>query len=181
MVKILVVYYSLTGKTKFIAESIAESINADMLKLKPVKEINAEGGMKYFWGGFQATMKKKPKLEPFDINPLDYDLIFIGSPVWAWRQSPPINSFLKKFNLSGKKLALWMCAGGDGVKSMSRFKDTLKNADIIGDICFQEPLQAEPDVVKEKAIVWARENLQKFENSDTNLVYETLEIKSNQM
>jgi flavodoxin len=173
MVKILVVYYSLTGNTKFIAEKITESINADILKLKPVKELNAEGGMKYFWGGFQATMKKKPKLESFDINPLDYDLIFIGSPVWAWRQSPPINSFLKKFDLSGKKIALWMCAGGDGVKSMNRFKDALNNAEIIGDICFQEPLQAETNAVKEKAVAWARESLQKTINYEKKLVYET--------
>ena len=177
MTKILVVYYSLTGNTKFIAETIAESINADILKLKPVKELNAEGGMKYFWGGFQATMKKKPKLEPFDINPLDYDLIFIGSPVWAWRQSPPINSFLKKFDLSGKKIALWMCAGGDGVKSMSRFKDALNNTEIIGDICFQEPLQAETDAIKEKAVAWVRETLQKTINYEKKLVYETEVIK----
>jgi flavodoxin len=177
MVKILVVYYSLTGNTKFIAETIAESINADILKLKPVKELNAEGGMKYFLGGYQATMKMKPKLEPFDINPLDYDLIFIGSPVWAWRQSPPINSFLKKFDLSGKKIAIWMCAAGNGVKSMKRFKDALKNADIIGDICFQEPLQAETDASKEKAVAWARENLQKTINYEQKLSYETELIK----
>ncbi|MFW9819188.1 MAG: flavodoxin family protein [Candidatus Thorarchaeota archaeon] len=170
MVKILVVYYSLTGNTKYIAETIAESINADILKLKPVKELNAEGGMKYFWGGFQSTMKQRPKLEPIDINPLDYDLIFIGSPVWAWRQSPPINSFLNKFDLSGKKLALWMCAAGDGVKSMNRFKNALNTADIIGDICFHEPLKAEPDVIKKKVAAWAKENFQKFINNEKKSV-----------
>lgn len=161
MVKILVIYYSLTGNTKFIAETIAKSVDADILELKPVKELKAEGGMKYFWGGFQATMKKKPKLQPFDIKLNDYDLFFIGSPVWAWRQSPPINSFLKKFDLSGRNVALWMCAGGDGVKSMIRFKETLKNANILGDISFQEPLQGEPELVKEKTVAWAKENLQK--------------------
>ncbi|MFX1310455.1 MAG: flavodoxin family protein, partial [Promethearchaeota archaeon] len=88
MRKVLVVYYSLTGNTKMIAEAIAESIDSDILELKPVKELNAESGMKYFWGGFQATMKKKPKLEEFDINPLDYELIILGTPVWAWTISP---------------------------------------------------------------------------------------------
>ena len=164
MVKILVVYYSLTGNTKFIAETIAKSVDADILELKPVKVLKVEGGMKYFWGGFQATMKKKPKLEPININPDNYDLIFIGSPVWAWRQSPPINSFLSLFDFSEKNLALWMCAGGDGVKAMKRFKEMVSNANILGDICFQEPSQKEHKAVEEKAISWARENLQKVQN-----------------
>ncbi|MFX0134177.1 MAG: flavodoxin family protein [Candidatus Hodarchaeota archaeon] len=156
MSKILVVYYSLTGNTKFIAETVAESINADLLGLKPVKELDAESGMKYFWGGYQATMKKKPKLREFDINPLDYDLIIIGTPVWAWTISPPIRSFLSKFNLSGKNVAIWTSSDGDGVKAMSRFKEILKDANIIGEIRFQKPKQHEPHKAKEKAITWAR-------------------------
>ena len=157
MEKILIVYYSLTGNTKIIAEAIAEAINSDILELKPVKELDAEGGSKYFWGGFQATMKKKPKLKPFDIDPLEYDLIFIGTPVWAWTYSPPIRSFLSKFNLSGKNVALWTCSAGDGVKAMNRFKEALKDTNILGEIRFQEPKQHDPEVNREKASVWAKQ------------------------
>ncbi len=164
MSKMLVVYYSLTGNTKFIAEAIAEAINADILELKPVKELDAESGMKYFWGGFQATMKKKPKLKEFEINPLDYDLIFLGTPVWAWTFSPPIRSFLKKYNLSGKNIALWVCAGGDGIKSMNRFKEALKDTNINGEIRFKEPKQNAPENAKEKAIAWAKDIIQKIKN-----------------
>jgi len=60
MSKMLIVFYSLTGNTRFIAEAIAETINADVLELKPIKELKADSGMKYMWGGAQATMKKKP-------------------------------------------------------------------------------------------------------------------------
>ncbi|NVM35945.1 MAG: NAD(P)H-dependent oxidoreductase [Candidatus Lokiarchaeota archaeon] len=164
MSKILVVYYSLTGNTKFIAEAIAESINSDILELKPVKELNAEGGSKYFWGGFQATMKKKPKLREFDINPLDYDLIILGTPVWAWTYSPPIRSFLSKYDLSEKNLALWTCSQGDGVKAMNKFKETLKSTNILGEIRFQEPKQYGLEASKEKAVLWAKEILQKIQN-----------------
>ena len=162
MSKNLVVYYSLTGNTKFIAESIIESIDADILELKPTKELKAEGSMKYMWGGAQAVMKKKPKLEEFDLNPLDYDLIFLGTPVWAWRYSPPIRSFISKFNLTGKNVALWMCCGGNGIKSMERFKDALKEANIVGDICFQEPLQQESEDIKKKSRAWALEVIQRI-------------------
>lgn len=156
MSEILVVYYSLTGNTKLIAEAIAEAINADTLALKPVKELNPESGMRFFWGGAQSTMKKKPKLKEFDINPIDYELIILGTPVWAWKFSPPIRSFLSKFDLSGKNIALWTCSAGDGVKAMSGFKEALKDANIIGEIRFKEPKQHRPDEAKEKAIAWAK-------------------------
>lgn len=164
MEKVLVVYYSLTGNTKLIAEAIANSINSDILELKPVKELNAEGGSKYFWGGFQATMKKKPKLREFDINPLDYDLIILGTPVWAWTYSPPIRSFLSKYDLSEKNIALWTCSQGDGVKAMNKFKEALKSTNILGEIRFQEPKQYGLETSKEKAVLWAKEILQKIQN-----------------
>ena len=114
--KILVVYYSLTGNTKLLAETIAGATNADLLGVKPVKELNPEGGMKYAWGGIQAIMGSKPKLEPFENNPQDYDMLFIGTPIWAWRHSPPINAFIKNQDLSGKKVALFSSTGDDSPK-----------------------------------------------------------------
>ncbi|MFW9880848.1 MAG: flavodoxin family protein [Candidatus Thorarchaeota archaeon] len=162
MSKILVVYYSLTGNTKFIAEAILESINTDILELKPVKELNAESRMKYVWGGFQAIMKIKPKLREFDINPLDYEFIILGTPVWSWTFSPTVRSFLSNFDLSGKKVALWTCSGGDGVKAMKRFKNALKGTNIIGEIRFQQPLQNKPEAAKEHARVWAKELIEEL-------------------
>ena len=163
MKNVLVVYYSLTGNTKMIAEAITESIDSDILELKPVKELKAEGGSKYFWGGYQATMKKKPSLKAFDTNPLEYDLIILGTPVWAWNLTPPINSFLSKFDLTGKNMALWTCSQGDGIRAMNKLKKTLKNANIIGEIRFQEPKQHEPDEAKEKAIKWAKQIIQRLD------------------
>jgi len=127
MSKILIVYYSLTGNTQFIAETLRDTIEADILELKPIKELKANSGTRFMWGGYQSTMKKKPELMEFDINPLEYDLLILGTPVWAWNISPPMRSFLSKFDLTGKKVALWMCHAGDGVKAMERFREALKN------------------------------------------------------
>ena len=112
--------------------------------------------MKFFWGGYQATMKRKPKLNPIEIDSLDYDLIIIGTPVWAWTFSPPIRTFLSSYDLSGKNVALCMCDGGGPKQAMEKFKSELMNSNIIGDISFTDPLLKSPEKNKEKAISWAK-------------------------
>ncbi|MFX0075923.1 MAG: flavodoxin family protein [Candidatus Hermodarchaeota archaeon] len=167
MSKILIVYYSLTGSTRFIAETLVEPLEADILELKPLKELNPDSGKKFMWGGAQATMKKKPKLEEIEIDPLEYDLIVLGTPVWAWTINPSIRSFLSMFDLSGKKVALWTCSAGSGNRAMEQFKKALKKSDIIGQIrfqfSFQEPLDKELTEYKLRTKAWALELLEKME------------------
>ena len=55
--KTLIVYYSYEGNTKIIAETIGKSIEADIMELKPEKEMTSKGFMKYVWGGRAAVMK----------------------------------------------------------------------------------------------------------------------------
>jgi len=161
MAKSLVVYYSLTGNTRLVAEEIANSIKADLLEIKPVNEINPKGSLKFVWGGYQATMKKKPDLKPYEINPEEYDIIFIGTPVWAWTLTPPIRSFIGKHDLSNKKLALFMSAAGEGGKAMQKYKEVVSKSNILGDIMFQDPLLKSTEAAKHKAAKWAKEMIDK--------------------
>jgi len=169
--KSLVVFYSLTGNTKLIAEKIASATGSDIVELIPVKEYKKEGVMKFAWGGFQATMKKEPDLQPINpdilANISTYDVIFLGSPVWAWTLSPPTRTFLKKDLLNvaqNKKLALFMSAGGDGIKAMERFTaevvSTLGNV-VIGSVVFQMPLTYNQEEQVKKAEDWAQSMIQK--------------------
>ncbi|KKL07305.1 hypothetical protein LCGC14_2459020 [marine sediment metagenome] len=50
MLKKLIVYYSFTGNTRFIAEALRESTEADILELKTVKELNADSSSRFIWG-----------------------------------------------------------------------------------------------------------------------------------
>ena len=63
--KRLVVFYSHSGNTKFVGETIAKEIKADVLEIKPEKEIT-RGGMKFLWGGRQVVMKTKPVTSDFE-------------------------------------------------------------------------------------------------------------------
>ncbi|SHK20373.1 Flavodoxin [Anaerobranca californiensis DSM 14826] len=141
MVKTLVIYYSFEGNTKFIAETIAEKLGADLLELKPEKELNSKGFMKYIWGGSQVVMGKMPKLQPLDKNPLDYDLLIIGTPVWAWSYTPPLNTFFNNVKITGKKIALFSCHGGQNAKTFEKMEKALEGNEIIAKQDFFEPLR----------------------------------------
>lgn len=157
----LIVYYSLSGNTKFIAEKLQNATNGDLLGIKPVKELDSEKKSTYFWGGFQATMKKKPTLEPFEIDPLAYDFIILGSPVWNSRITPPIRSFITNYDLGGKTLALWMCQAGKSKKGIKRFKEELSDSMIIGEMVFTNPKEKSPKKSAERAAVWGKELVEK--------------------
>ena len=136
--KALVVYFSLEGNTRFVAETIAGLAKADILELTPITNIS-KGFTKYLWGGRMAMMKTEPELKPYDINPKDYDLLFIGSPIWAWTFSPPIRTFLAKSKLRKKKVALFITHGGGPKEAMTKFKAALEGNKILGEIDFFEP------------------------------------------
>jgi len=155
--KILVIFYSLTGNTKFIAETMAKEIGADLLELKPKNEIKARSFMKYFWGGKQVMMKEKPKLLPMDKNPNDYDLIFIGTPAWAWNYSPPLRSFFNQVKLRNKKIGLFCCHGGQIGKTLTKMKKELDGNVILGAMDFFEPLKNNPEKNTTLSAKWAKE------------------------
>ncbi|HEX7586367.1 MAG TPA: flavodoxin [Patescibacteria group bacterium] len=156
--KTLVIYYSLEGNTKFIAQKIAEATGADILELKLKKEtVKPHSLSKYFWGGKQVMMKEKPELVPFEIDPDQYNLLFIGTPVWAWNYSPPINTFLSSTKLADKKIALFCSHGGAMGKTFENMEKELSGNKIVGKIDFKEPLKNNPEECAVKAKEWAIE------------------------
>ncbi len=158
--KKLIIFYSFEGNTKFIAEGIKDIAGADLLELKPKKDVNTKGFMKYVWGGTQVIMGKKPELESFDKNPDNYDILFIGTPIWASRYAPAINSFIHKESIKGKKIVLFCChAGGGNGKAFSTLKEQLKDNDVIGSIEFQNPLKNGKDEAAARLEKWVKEIL----------------------
>jgi flavodoxin len=158
--KNLVVYYSLEGNTRYIAENIASETGAEILELKPLSEIKSSGFSKYLWGGRQVVMGKKPDLQSISIDPGDYDTIFIGTPVWAFSFSPAINTFLSRFKISGKRVALFCCNGGSKGKTFASMREQLQGNEIVGEIEFVEPVKG----IEEKAATarqWAAEMVRK--------------------
>jgi flavodoxin len=157
VLKILVVYYSYEGNTRFVAEHIAEFFHADVQELKPKIDMHSRSFMKYVWGGKMVLMREKPDLEPLRFNPGDYEVIFIGTPVWAWTFTPALNSFLAGNPLQGKRIVLFYCHGG-GPRGMSeKFKARLPGNTIIGERGFQDPLNWRKEEAVLAVRIWCRE------------------------
>lgn len=119
-----VVYYSMSGNTRYAAEKIAGKIDADLIRIEPVKAYPDQGARKFFWGGKSAVMGEKPRLQPYECDMELYDRIVIGTPVWASTFAPPIRTFLhENQKLKEKKIAAFLCFSGGGAdKAMEKMK-----------------------------------------------------------
>lgn len=153
--RILVVYYSFESNTKLIAESIAEETGSDILELEVVKPISNDT-TKYVAGGKQVVLKEKPKLIPYDFKPENYDILFIGTPVWAWSYTPALRTFFSKNIIKNKKIALFSCNGGDNGKTFENMKKALPNNEFLGELQFYEPLTTGKQKNIDLAKTWAR-------------------------
>jgi menaquinone-dependent protoporphyrinogen IX oxidase len=109
--KALVVYYSLTGKTRLVAQVMAEALNATLLEIKETKP-RKTGLLTYLIGGYEAVMNRGSGINPIDVDIKQYEAIFIGSPVWASRPAPAVNSFIYRTNFEGRSIVPFFTMGG---------------------------------------------------------------------
>lgn len=126
MSKILIAYYSFEGSTKLIAETLSETLKADIMEVKPVKEMKSKGFGKYIWGGSQVIMGKKPELAKLTKDIKEYDIILIGTPIWAGTYSPPIKTLLEGNYIEGKKVAYFYCHEGGAGKALEKAKAVIE-------------------------------------------------------
>ena len=110
--KSLVVYYSLTGKTRLVAQAITEALGATLVEITETKPRKL-GLLLYPIGGFGAMTNKGSKINPIDIDLNQYERIFIGSPIWASRPVPAVNSFIYQTSFEGRNVIAFFSMGGD--------------------------------------------------------------------
>ncbi len=100
--KKLVVFFSYTGNTKKIAESIQKKLNCDILEIKPVKPYSTDYQTVVDEEQNNESSKKKPEIQSIDKDLSQYDEIIVGSPVWWYTIAPVIRTFLSENDLKGK-------------------------------------------------------------------------------
>ena len=150
--KTLIVYYTLEGNTHYAAKKIASLLDADVLRVKPVKTYPRKGFRKFLWGGKSAVMAETPELEPYTFDASAYDRIVFGFPVWAGNVTPPLRTFIKENDLSGKRFAAFACQSGAGAeKAFEKLKTALGIRELDAELVLVDP-KTKPDPINEKKI-----------------------------
>ena len=154
--KTAVIFYSFEGNCALVAKAIKDALNADIFEIKTRDGKKRTGSAKYVWGGFQVITRKKPELEPLSIDINTYDLIVLGTPVWASSPTPAMLSFLSKTEITGKKIALFCCHAGGKGGVFDKFRALLPGNTIVGEIDFTNPAKGESAPLKQKIDEWAK-------------------------
>ncbi|HHF09558.1 flavodoxin [Thermococci archaeon] len=113
--KALVVYFSRTGNTKKIAESIAEELGCDIEEIVDTK--NRSGALGFMRSGKDAMRKSLTKIKDVKCDPSEYDLAIIGTPVWARRLSTPVRTFIHQYTNQLSKVAFFATHRGDDAQN----------------------------------------------------------------
>lgn len=116
MKNLLVAYFSPSGNTKRLASDLAKTINADLYEIKPEKEYTKEDldwRNKNSRSSLEMSNKSsRPKLKDNNLDVSQYDVIYLGFPIWWYVAPTLINTFLESYDFQNKKIILFATSGG---------------------------------------------------------------------
>ncbi|MDR2561177.1 MAG: NAD(P)H-dependent oxidoreductase [Holophagales bacterium] len=130
MGKKLVAYFSTSGLTRSVAESLAQTANADLYEIKPkvpYTKADLDWQNKQSRSSIEMGDKSsRPELADKDANIAAYDVVFIGFPIW-WYVAPTIvNTFLESYDFAGKTIILFATSGSSGMgQTVANLKDSV--------------------------------------------------------
>ena len=150
--KALVIYYTRTGNTKFIADTIAAKLGADIEEVIDLK--NRQGKLSFMPAGRDAMGGKETQIAETKRTPTDYDLIIIGQPVWAGNPTPAIRTYLNKNDLSGKQVALFFSDSNSG-QAIEKTKALMPKSTFVGELALSAKEFENKEETKKKIAEWS--------------------------
>ena len=124
MGKTLVAYFSASGVTKKLAQTLADAIGADLFEIEP-KVPYTRADLNWMDKQSRSTIEmqnpaSRPEIAGTCKNIADYDTVFVGFPIW-WYVAPTIvNTFLESCDLTGKTVVPFATSGGSGIGSTNK-------------------------------------------------------------
>lgn len=113
--KAIVAYFTVSGHTRAAAEAIAKALNADLERIEAAKPVPSSMLSLLLFGGFAASRKRSWAARPTSCKLSDYDLVAVGTPVWAWTLNPVVRGWLDANPIPpGTPYAAFATAGGPG-------------------------------------------------------------------
>lgn len=113
--KILIAYFSHSGNTREIANQIHKNVGGDIFEIQATKQYPKDYDAAVKQAKQELESDYKPELKTRVDNIKEYDLIFIGYPIWWGTYPAPVKSFLLTCDLTGKTLIPFCTHGGSGL------------------------------------------------------------------
>ena len=132
----LVAYFSATGTTAKVAETLADAIGANLFEIEPEVPYT-QADLNWMDKKSRSTIEMndkafRPAIIDADAGIQEYDEIFIGFPIWWYVAPTIINTFLERYDFSGKKIVLFATSGGSGFgKTVEELKISVSNTTTI--------------------------------------------------
>ena len=119
MSKILVAYFSASGVTKTEAERLAKAAGADLFEIKPAVPYT-RADLDWTNKNSRSSVEmndpdSRPEIAEQLSNMEDYDIVFIGFPIWWYVAPTIINTFVESYDFSGKTIVPFATSGGSGM------------------------------------------------------------------
>ncbi|HNQ34869.1 MAG TPA: flavodoxin [bacterium] len=133
--RVLVVYYSWTGNTRRVAEAIARQAGAE---IREIVEKQPRRGVRGWLSGARDAARKRPsEIEPPPEG--NYDLVIVGTPVWAFTMVPAVRAFLVQSRPRLRDLAFFCTQGSSGAEAAFREMEALGGRPPLGTLTVNVP------------------------------------------
>ena len=158
MKKALVAYFSATGVTAAAAKKLAQAAQADLFEIKPQVPYTA-ADLNWRDKNSRSTVEmrdktSRPAMVDADAHIADYDTVFLGFPIWWYVAPTIINTFLERWDFSGKTVVLFATSGGSGFgKTLAALKGSVSASTVLreGGLLNGEITNSELETVLAKA------------------------------
>lgn len=127
---ILVAYFSYSGTTRGVAEELSRQTGADLFEIAPAEEYSSL----YIQSNSEIRRGTRPELSGSVESMEQYDIVFVGYPVWFHATPAPVNSFLESYDLTGKLVIPFCTSGGSEIdETMPTFLDSCSGLAVYGE------------------------------------------------
>lgn len=138
MARVLVVHHSRTGTCRTLARALA---SARQWLAGEVTTLESPDG--YWPCARDALLRRAPRIRYTGPNPSTFDAVVLVSPIWCWRLSPPMRSFVRSMHGKLTKVAVVSCMGGSGASNAVAEVERLVGRPVIAKLALrQQDVQA---------------------------------------
>ena len=128
--KTCIIFHSYTGITRGIARKIQAACGGDLIEVKPRQKYHKLTA--YTIGSIRARSEEKDPIDPDSIDVTAYDLIVIGTPVWAWKPTPATNAAISVLKgCEGKRAVIFATCGAQAGDTLAVIRQVLEGKGVI--------------------------------------------------